>query len=191
VNNIAKNSLPDNISLAFRGQVERLEQNNYQVLITFGLALLFIYLVLSAQFESFTDPLIILFSVPFSIVGALLLLIITGNNLNIYSNIGLITLIGLVTKNAIMIVEFANQLQSQKEHIYDAIIKACKLRFRPILMTSMSTIFGAVPFILASGAGAEPRNAIGITVLGGMLIGTIFTLFIIPILYYLTKKPAH
>ena len=158
------------------------------MLLTFLLALLFIYLVLSAQFESFTDPLIILFSVPFSIVGALLLLIITGNNLNIYSNIGLITLIGLVTKNAIMIVEFANQLREKALSVHDALIESCRLRFRPIIMTSMATIFGAIPFILATGAGAEARNAIGITVFGGMLVGTIFTLFIIPNIYFLSKR---
>ena len=188
VNNIAKDDLPDDVSLEFRGQIERLENNNSQVLLTFLLALLFIYLVLSAQFESFTDPLIILFSVPFSIVGALLLLIITGNNLNIYSNIGLITLIGLVTKNAIMIVEFANQLREKALSVHDALIESCRLRFRPIIMTSMATIFGAIPFILATGAGAEARNAIGITVFGGMLIGTIFTLFIIPNIYFLSKR---
>ena len=150
----------------------------------FVLALLFIYLVLAAQFESFRDPLIILLTVPLAMVGALLALTLSPiGSLNVYSQIGLVTLIGLITKHGILIVEFANQLQEQGRQVREAVIEASVLRLRPILMTTLATASGAMPLMLASGAGAESRQQIGLVIVGGMLVGTFFTLFVIPTIY--------
>jgi hydrophobic/amphiphilic exporter-1 (mainly G- bacteria), HAE1 family len=171
------------VKLEYLGEIQRMQEADSNFGITVLLALIFIYLVLSAQFESFTDPLLILLSVPFSITGGVLSLLISGNTVNMYSNIGLITLIGLITKNAIMIVEFANQLKEQGLKIHEAVIKSAQLRLRPILMTSFATVFGALPLVLASGAGAAARNSIGLVIVGGMMIGTLFTIFVIPALY--------
>jgi HAE1 family hydrophobic/amphiphilic exporter-1 len=127
--------------------------------------------------------------VPFSIAGGVLALLLAGNSINMYSNIGLVTLIGLVTKNSIMIVEFTKHLyQEQKMNMKMALLTASKLRLRPILMTSISTICGAIPLVFASGSGAAARNSIGLVIVGGMFIGTIFTIFITPWLYYYFKK---
>jgi HAE1 family hydrophobic/amphiphilic exporter-1 len=145
-------------------------------------ALIFIYLVLSAQFESFADSLLILMAVPFSITGGVLALWLFGNTINMYSNIGLVTLIGLVTKNSIMLVEFTNQLREQGMIISEAVIESARLRFRPILMT--------IPLVFASGAGAESRNSIGLVIVGGMLLGTLFTIFVIPVLYRTLKRES-
>ncbi len=176
------------LGINYRGEIKDMQDSSSDTLITFGLALVFIYLILAAQFESFIDPFIILFSVPFSITGAVFALYIFGDNLNIYSNIGLIALIGLVTKNAIMLIEFSNQLQDEGVLLRDAILKSANLRLRPILMTSIATIVGAVPLTFAQGSGAASRNSIGLVIVGGMLLGTIFTLFVIPILCDLLKK---
>jgi len=175
-------------SMEFLGEIKQMNESNSNIGITFLFALIFIYLVLSAQFESFSDPLLILIAVPFSITGGVLSLWLTGDSLNLYSNIGLVTLIGLVTKNSIMIVEFANQLRNEGKIVADAIVESVNLRLRPILMTSMATIFGAVPLVLASGAGSESRNSIGVVIVGGMIIGTLFTLFVIPLLYKMFKR---
>lgn len=158
------------------------------MLITFVFALIFIYLVLAAQFESFTDPLLILLAVPFSITGGVLALWLAGNSLNMYSNIGLITLIGLITKNSIMIVEFANQLRAKGVKVQEAIIESSKLRLRPILMTTLAAVVGALPLVFADGAGAAARNSIGFVIVGGLSIGTIFTIFVIPVIYQTFKK---
>ncbi len=178
------------LNYEYGGLIEQMSEANYAIINTFVLALVFIYLVLSAQFESFRYPLIILFSVPFSSVGGILALKATDATLNLYSNIGLVTLIGLITKNAIMIIEFANQLKPKCNSIREAVLKASNLRLRPILMTTLATIFGAVPLILASGAGAASRNSIGYVIVGGMSIGTLFTLFVIPVLYYSFVKKS-
>lgn len=156
--------------------------------ITFLFAFIFIYLVLSAQFESFTDRLLILVDVPFAIIGGVLALLLTRNSINMYSNIGLVTLIGLVTKNHIMIVEFANQLKNQGLKIKEAIVQSSSLRLRPILMTALATIFGTVPLIFAHRVGAASRNSIGLMVVGGMVVETLFTIFVIPVLYENFKK---
>ena len=129
-------------------------------------------------------------AVPFSITGGIFALLITGNSINMYSNIGLVTLIGLVTKNSIMIVEFANQLRAQGLSVRDAITQSAHLRLRPILMTTLATIFGAVPLVLAHGAGAASRNSIGLVIVGGMAVGTLFSVFVIPVLYESFKKDA-
>ncbi len=148
--------------------------------ITFILALLFIYLVLAAQFESFKDPVMIMLTVPLSMLGALAALQATGGTLNVYSQIGLITLVGLITKHGILIVEFTNQLREQGREMRDAVVEAAVLRLRPILMTTGAMVLGAVPLALARGAGAESRSQIGWVIVGGMTLGTLLTLFVLP-----------
>jgi HAE1 family hydrophobic/amphiphilic exporter-1 len=189
VNNMAGDLLDSSTTiLEYIGEIKQMTESQSNIAITFLFALIFIYLVLSAQFESFTDPILILIAVPFSITGGVLTLFIFGNTINMYSNIGLVTLIGLVTKNSIMIVEFANKLRKQGLTIREAIIQSSNLRLRPILMTSLATIFGAVSLVMASGAGAAAQNSIGLVIVGGMSIGTIFTIFVIPVLYQSFKR---
>jgi multidrug efflux pump len=163
---------------------EFMESSN-ALYVTFALALGFIYLVLSAQFESFRSPLIIMFSVPLAMTGALLTLKLTGGTLNVYSQIGLITLVGLITKHGILIVEFANQLRDQGKELFEAVVEASVLRLRPILMTTGAMVLGAVPLALATGAGAESRIQIGWVIVGGMSFGTLLTLFVVPVVYTL------
>jgi multidrug efflux pump len=148
--------------------------------VTFALALLFIYLVLAAQFESFKGPLMIMLTVPLSMLGALAALHLTGGTLNVYSQIGLITLVGLITKHGILILEFCNQLQEQGRALREAIVEASVMRLRPILMTTGAMVLGAVPLALARGAGAESRSQIGWVIVGGMTLGTLLTLFVLP-----------
>ena len=189
IEDIAKDVInKDNTQLKFRGQIDQMNESSGQTVITFLFALVFIYLVLSAQFESFADSLLILMAVPFSMTGGVLALLMFGDTINMYSNIGLITLIGLVTKNSIMIVEFTNQLRENGMSISEAVLQSAKLRLRPILMTSIATICGALPLVTASGAGAASRNSIGLVIVGGMLLGTLFTIFVIPVLYQTFKK---
>lgn len=156
--------------------------------IVFVLALLFIFLVLAAQFESFVDPFVIMLSVPLSMIGALLALKWSGGSLNVYSQIGLITLVGLITKHGILIVEFANQLREQGLDMVDALVKAASQRLRPILMTTGAMVLGAVPLALASGAGAESRQQIGWVIVGGMSLGTLLTIFVVPTMYTLFAR---
>lgn len=156
--------------------------------IVFVLALLFIFLVLAAQFESFVDPFVILLSVPLSMIGALLALKWSGGSLNVYSQIGLITLVGLITKHGILIVEFANQLREQGLATVDAVVKAASQRLRPILMTTGAMVLGAVPLAIASGAGAESRQQIGWVIVGGMSLGTALTIFVVPTMYLLFAR---
>ncbi len=152
--------------------------------VTFGFAVIVVFLVLAAQYESLRDPFIILTTVPLAMFGALIPMFLGNTSMNIYSQVGLITLIGLVSKHGILIVEFANEIQ-KKESLapVEAVIRAASLRLRPILMTSFSTIFGIMPLVLASGAGAAARQAIGITIVSGFAIGTLFTLFVLPVIY--------
>jgi HAE1 family hydrophobic/amphiphilic exporter-1/multidrug efflux pump len=148
-----------------------------------------IYLILSAQFESFTDPLIIMFTVPLALAGAVLSLWLTGQTLNIFSQIGIIVLIGIVTKNGILIVEFANQRKEEGLSKVEAVIDAATQRLRPILMTSLAAGLGALPIALALGAASKSRSPIGIVIIGGLLFSLILTLFVIPALYtYLSKE---
>ncbi|MDZ4315687.1 MAG: efflux RND transporter permease subunit [Azonexus sp.] len=169
----------------YNGQSREFRQSSSSLAFTFGLALAFIYLVLAAQFESYRDPLIIMLTVPLSIAGALLALWLAGGTLNVYSQIGLVTLVGLITKHGILIVEFANQLQETGVELKAAVIEAATLRLRPILMTTGATVFGALPLALATGAGAESRQQIGWVIVGGLLLGTFFTLFVVPAVYSL------
>ena len=160
------------------------------LVIVFVLALFFIFLVLSAQFESFIDPFVIMLSVPLSMIGALLALKYTGGSLNVYSQIGLITLVGLITKHGILIVEFTNQLREQGMATQEALIKACGQRLRPILMTTGAMVLGAVPLALATGAGAESRTQIGWVIVGGMSLGTLLAIFVVPTMYSLLARKA-
>ena len=156
--------------------------------IVFVLALVFIFLVLAAQFESFVDPLVIMLSVPLSMVGALLALKWSGGSLNVYSQIGLITLVGLITKHGILIVEFSNQLRQQGRDVAAAVTEAAALRLRPILMTTAAMVLGALPLALATGAGAESRQQIGWVIVGGMSVGTLLTIFVVPTMYTLFAR---
>ncbi|MFW1676920.1 efflux RND transporter permease subunit [Pontibacter sp. JAM-7] len=176
-------------SFDYSGNSREFKESSSSMQVTFGLALIVVFLVLAAQFESFRNPLIIMLSVPPAIFGALVALHFSGSSLNVYSQIGLITLVGLVTKHGILIVEFANQLQDQGRGLKDAILEAAALRLRPILMTTGATVLGALPLALAFGAGAESRHQIGWVIVGGMTFGTLLTLFVIPTVYsYLGQR---
>jgi multidrug efflux pump len=156
--------------------------------IVFVLALFFIFLVLAAQFESFIDPFVIMLSVPLSMIGALLALKLSNGSLNVYSQIGLITLVGLITKHGILIVEFANQMREQGMEMMEAVVKAASQRLRPILMTTGAMVLGAVPLALSTGAGAESRIQIGWVIVGGMTLGTVLTIFVVPTMYTLLAR---
>ena len=185
----AKDVLPATAQIDYSGQSREFRKPARNIYFTFLLALCFIYLVLAAQFESFIDPFIIMLTVPLSMTGALLALWSTGGTLNIYSQIGLVTLVGLITKHGILIVEFANQLRAKGQPMRDAVVEAATLRLRPILMTTGAMVLGAVPLALATGAGAESRQQIGWVIVGGMLLGTLLTLFVIPVVYtYLSRR---
>jgi len=194
----AAKQLPSTIRIDYNGQSREFKQSSRGLYETFLMALVFIFLVLAAQFESFVDPLIIMLTVPLTMTGALLALYLTGNTLNVYSQIGLVTLIGLITKHGILIVEFSNQLQEQGMSKVEAVKEAATLRLRPILMTTGAMVLGALPLAYATGAGGESRQAIGWVIVGGLTFGTIFTLFVVPTAYtYLARKrevhatPAH
>jgi multidrug efflux pump len=188
---IAENVLDDTFSTSLSGPSRDFVESSSSLLFIFFLALLLVYLVLSAQFESFRDPFTIMLTVPLALSGALVSMWYFGQTLNIFSQIGMIMLIGLVTKNGILIVEFANQRQIQGLSIMDAIMDASAARFRPILMTSISTVLGILPIALALGAGAESRTSMGIAVIGGLIIGSFLTLYVIPAMYsYLSPEKS-
>ncbi len=175
--------LPAGYATELNGISREFKASSGALAVVFVLALLFIFLVLSAQFESFIDPFVILLSVPLSIVGALLALKFTGGTLNVFSQIGLVTLVGLITKHGILIVEFANQLRQQGKTVQVAVQEAAILRLRPILMTTGAMVLGALPLALATGAGAESRQQIGWVIVGGMSLGTLLTVFVVPTVY--------
>jgi multidrug efflux pump len=184
----ARRVLPPTVRYDFSGESREFKETSSSLLFVFALALGFIFLVLAAQFESFVDPLIILFTVPLTMTGALLALNLTGGTLNIYSQIGLVTLIGLISKHGILIVEFANALQAQGKPLRDAVVEAAGLRLRPILMTTSAMVAGALPLALAAGAGAQSRQEIGWVIVGGMTFGTLLTLFVVPTAYTLLAR---
>jgi multidrug efflux pump len=188
---VARRVLPPTAQTGLDGQSREFRASGKEIYFTFVLALFFIYLVLSAQFESFAHPFVIMLSVPLSMTGALLVLWLAGGTLNIYSQVGLITLIGLITKHGILIVEFANQLRAKGEDLISAVVDAATLRLRPILMTTGAMVLGAVPLALARGAGAESRTQIGWVIVGGMTFGTMLTLFVVPVAYSLVARRAH
>jgi multidrug efflux pump len=189
----AKELLPEGYSVDYQGESRQFVQEGNTLILTFVFALIVIFLVLAAQFESFRDPLIILIALPTSMFGALLPLNILGvvgaASLNIYSQIGLVTLIGLISKHGILMVDFANRLQEEEGFgRREAIEHAASVRLRPILMTTAAMVAGMIPLIVADGAGAKSRFAIGIVIAAGMSIGTIFTLFVTPAIYTLIAR---
>jgi multidrug efflux pump len=181
----AKSTMGDGVQTSLDGVSREFKESGQTLYLTFALALVFIYLVLAAQFESFISPFIIMLTVPLAMTGALLALNLTGGTLNTYSQIGLIMLVGLITKHGILIVEFANQLREHGKDKLESVIEAATLRLRPILMTTAAMVLGAVPLAIATGAGAESRRPIGWVIVGGLLLGTVFTLFVIPAAYTL------
>ncbi len=180
--------LPAGYATELNGQSREFRKSAGSLAVVFALSLLFIYLVLAAQFESFVDPFIIMLSVPLSMLGALLALKLTGGTINVFSQIGLITLVGLITKHGILIVEFSNQMREQGLDKLEAVKRAAALRLRPILMTTGAMVLGAIPLALASGAGAESRRQIGWVIVGGMSLGTLLTVFVVPTMYSLLAR---
>lgn len=177
--------LADDIEMILRGEAEQLEESSQELLLTYAFAILIVFLVLVAQFESLASPLVILASIPFALAAALFALFLSGTSLNIYSQIGLVMLIGLMAKNGILMVEFADQRRDEGADVPTAIRDAAIIRLRPIAMTLISTVLGAVPLVLAGGAGAEARQAIGWVIFGGLGIAAVFTLLLVPALYAL------
>jgi len=190
MNNVAREVLPETTLRDLDGQSREFRDSSGSIYLIFVMAIAFIYLVLAAQFESWRHPLIIMLSVPLSMTGALLALKLTGGTLSIYSQIGLITLVGLITKHGILIVEFSNQLRAQGVALREAVIRASVQRLRPILMTTGAMVLGTVPLALASGAGAESRQQIGWVLVGGLSLGTLLTLFVVPVAYTLLAGAA-
>ena len=180
---LADEVLPDSVTLITRGEAAALAETNRETLITYGFALLIVFLVLVAQFEGVTSALVIMAIVPFGLAAAVCALFLTGTSLNIYSQVGLVMLIGLIAKNGILLVEFADQLRDRGYAVREAIEEAARIRLRPIVMTLVSTVLGALPLILASGPGSEARSAVGWVVFGGMGLATVFTLYLTPVAY--------
>jgi len=184
---LANRILPADMTTDLKGESSQFRDAGQATVYIFGLALIFIFLTLAAQFESYIDPLVILLAVPLSLLGAVGALWLADLEVNVYSRIGLILLIGLATKNSILIVEFANQLLAEGMSITKAAVEASRLRFRPILMTAFSTIFGVIPLAFASGPGAASRVSIGMSVMGGMLVSTVLSLYVVPVFYVMAK----
>ncbi len=185
VKETAKEILPRDARIDWTGETRRYLSESQNIILIFGLALCFIYFVMAAQFESWIDPFIIMLSVPLSLAGAVVTLaMIENGSINLYSQIGFVTLIGLITKHGILMVDVANRLRDEGKDRLAAIIEASKMRLRPILMTTFAMVLGAVPLALASGAGSESRRQIGWVIVGGMSVGTLFTLFVLPAFYY-------
>jgi multidrug efflux pump len=183
LNRLADEQLPEQAVIDYKGQSADFQEAGQGILFVFLLGVAVVYLVLAAQFESWVHPLVIMLTVPLAMAGALLGLWLTGQSLNIYSQIGLIMLVGLSAKNGILIVEFANQLRDQGKAFGDALLEAADVRLRPIVMTGITTAAGSLPLLLSSGAGAETRTVIGTVILFGVLAATLFTLFVVPVAY--------
>ena len=184
---VVKKNTPE-ARVEFKGESEQIKEISYQIYLIFVLALITAYLVMAAQFESFKHPLTIMLTVPLAILGGLVGLLLVGSSINVYSQIALIILIGLATKNGILIVEFANQLRAEGKNIKTAVMESASIRLRPILMTSSSTIFGVLPLIISSGPGEASRLTVGITIFAGMFFSTFFTLYVIPVIYLIIGK---
>jgi len=180
--------LPSNAKISYAGASKEYYETGYKLELTILLAILVVYLVLSAQFESFRNPLIIILTVPITMTAGIYSLFVTGGSLNVYSQIGFLMLIGLIAKNGILVVEFANQLKDQGVKISKAIIESSIIRFRPVIMTTISTLLGSIPLIISSGAGAESRFAMAVVVFGGIALASFITLYLIPALYLLIEK---
>jgi multidrug efflux pump subunit AcrB len=180
---LAAEVLPDDVTLLLRGEAAALKETSNEVAATFLIAIIVIFLVLAAQFEGFTSALVVTLIVPFGVAAAIFALLLTGTSLNVYSQIGLVLLIGLMAKNSVLVVEFADQLRDRGLTVRDAIGQSAERRLRPVMMTLVSTVLGALPLILSSGAGAEGRNAIGWVIFGGLALAAVFTLYLTPLLY--------
>ncbi len=187
IEKIARQEMPDGFALALAGNSRDFRESSAELYATFGISLLFIYLVLAAQFESFVDPITILLSVPLALLGALGALYVADHTINIFTQVGMILLVGLVAKNSILLVDYANRAQAKGADLVTAARDAGRTRFRPILMTSVTSILGALPLVLATGAGAETRQPIGAAVVGGLLFSTVFTLLIIPAVHVMVR----
>ena len=190
VSNLAKTDLKEGFTYNFSGSARQFVENGNTMMIAFGFAIILIFLALSAQFESFRDSIVILVTIPMAISGALIPLYLgqymgaSWASINIYTQLGLVTLIGLISKQGIMVVEFANHLQKvELLNKYDAIVKSSSQRLRPILMTVSAMVVGVIPLVLSSGAGATSRNCIGVVISSGLVIGAIFSLFVLPVVY--------
>ena len=188
---IARETLDDTFRTALAGDSKEFRESSSSLMFAFVLAIVLIYLILAAQFESFKDPLVIMLTVPLAVAGALVFMYAGGQTMNIFSQIGIIMLIGLVAKNGILIVEFANQKQESGLARGEAIEQAALQRLRPILMTSASTVLGLIPLALATGEGAAGRVAMGVAVVGGMLVSTLLTLYIVPAMYSYISTDRH
>lgn len=185
---IVLTELPEHAQINYKGESLELKEASGGLALIFAMSLLVVFLVLAAQFESFVHPLVIMTTVPLAIFGALVGLLLTGGTLNIYTNIGLIILVGIASKNGILIVEFANQLRDQGKEFREALVDACDMRLRPVLMTAISTMMGSLPLIFATGAGSESRMLLGTVIFSGVLMTTLMTLFIVPVVYDLLAK---
>jgi multidrug efflux pump len=188
LNQLVKDYLPPNVTVDYRGMSRDFKNSSGSIFFMFALGILITYLVLAAQFESYVHPFVIMLSVPLAIAGGLLGLWITGSTLNLYSQIGLIMLIGLAAKNGILIVEFTNQLRDRGVEFTEALLEAASARLRPIIMTSLTAVAGSVPLVISSGAGSETRFVIGVVVISGVIVATFFTLFIVPVAYSILAK---
>jgi len=188
---LATDILPDGIGMRFINEAATLDDTSNEVALTFMVAILVVFLVLAAQFESVLSALVIILTVPFGLAAAVFALWLTGGTINLYSQIGLVMLVGLMAKNGILVVEFADQLRDRGYSVPDAIREAAMVRLRPVIMTMLSTVLGALPLVLGSGAGAEARHAIGWVVFGGLGIATIFTLLLIPVIYSILAPLAR
>ena len=187
---IVATELPDGVSIDYKGQSLLLQESGSSFMFIFAMALAVTYFVLAAQFESWIHPLVIMLTVPLALAGAFIGLQLSGMSLNIYSQIGLVMLIGLAAKNGILIVEFANQLRDAGKEFSDALLMASKQRFRPIVMTGFTTVFSALPLVLATGPGAESRAVIGMVIFAGVLFSVFLTLFVVPTIYYYLARNA-
>ncbi|MDQ3617123.1 MAG: efflux RND transporter permease subunit [Pseudomonadota bacterium] len=188
LNETVETELPEYAQIDWKGESREYQKAGSAVLLTFTLALLVVYLVLAAQFESFIHPLVIMLTVPLGVLGALIGLALTGGTLNLFSQIGIVMLVGLAAKNGILIVEFANQLRDEGRNIHQAIVESAGVRLRPILMTSIATIAGALPLVLAGGPGSASRGTIGVVVIFGVAFSTLLSLFVVPVFYVLLAK---
>ena len=183
IRDLAHKTLPDDVFVEFIEETKRFLTESNTMALIFILALSFIYLVMAAQFESWKDPFIIMLTVPLTLVGGIITLSCIGGSINMFSNIGFLTLVGLITKHGILIVDFANKLVSKGRTIRQAIKEAANMRLRPILMTTFAMVLGSLPLALAKGAGCEIRVPLGSVIVGGMVVGTVFTIFIVPVVY--------
>lgn len=183
LNQVVDQQLPAGVKVDYKGESLEYQDASNQIYFTFGIALLVLFFVMAAQFESFVHPVVILFTVPLAVAGAFLGMFVSGASFNIYSQIGVIMLIGIASKNGILIVEFINQIRDEGVEFRDAIVKACRIRFRPVVMTTMSTIMGSIPLLLAGGPGSESRFVLGVVIFSGVSIASVLTLFLVPLVY--------